>query len=99
MVEDVPHEHHAAFLRSGSQIDPDTEVYLCWRDGASKQWLEDVEYCMKTANPVGAVCTIFKGHPGRCEWQYIDPVRVAARALADQLSKEWGLSRPSRSRE
>ncbi|MGA5584406.1 hypothetical protein ACPCIY_25345 [Streptomyces thermodiastaticus] len=38
-------------------------------------------------------CTIFKGHPGRCDWEYIDPQGVATQALADQLAKEWRLSR------
>lgn len=99
MVEDVPHEHHAAFLRTGARTDPDTDVYVCWRDGSSKQWLEDIECCMNRPNPLGTGCTIFKDHPGRCEWQYIDPAQVAAQAMADQLMKEWGLSRPSRSRE
>ncbi|MGW3954113.1 hypothetical protein ACWEKM_25045 [Streptomyces sp. NPDC004752] len=37
-------------------------------------------------------CTIFKGHPGRCDWQYIDPAEVAAQAQADQLIQAWGLS-------
>ncbi|MCN9244217.1 hypothetical protein NGF19_26120 [Streptomyces sp. RY43-2] len=92
VVEGAPHDHHAAFLRSGANTDPCTDVFLCWRDGEVAQWIEDVEVCLKRSNPMGSGCTIFKGHPGRCDWQYIDPLDVAARAQADQLIKEWRLS-------
>lgn len=92
MVEDVPHDHHAAFLRTGAGTDPDSDIYLCWRDDSPAQWIEDVECCMNRSHPLGTGCTIFKSHPGRCDWQYIDPQQVAAQAQADQLAKEWGLS-------
>ncbi|MEU8695617.1 hypothetical protein [Streptomyces sp. NPDC048665] len=92
LIEDVPHDHHAAFLRTGARAGPDSDVYLCWCDGSSTQWLEDLECCMHRPDPLGTGCTIFTGHPGRCDWQYIDPEQVAAQAQADQLIKAWGLS-------
>ena len=99
MVEDVSHDFHAAFLRTGASTDPDSDVYLCWRDGSSVQWLEDVEVCLGKPTALGTGCTIFRDHPGRCDWQYIDPPQVAAQAMADQLIKEWDLSHLFRSPE
>ncbi|MGW2491141.1 hypothetical protein ACWCV9_28505 [Streptomyces sp. NPDC001606] len=98
-VEDVPHDFHAAFLRTGARTDPDSDVFLCWRDGPSVQWLEDIEVCLKAPAPLGSVCTIFRGHPGQCDWAYVDPPQVAAQAMADQLIQEWGLSHMFRSHD
>lgn len=91
LLEDVPHDVHAAFLRSGAQPGPRfSDVFVCWREGASGQWLADVECCMRKEGRLGAVCTIFRGHPGRCDWEYVDPASVAVQALAGQLAREWG---------
>lgn len=87
-VDDVPHDHHAAFLRSGASLDPCTDVFLCWRDNDDKQWVEDVEVCMQRRTPLGTGCTIFRGHPGRCDWAYIDPPSLAVEAQADQLLRD-----------
>ncbi|GAA2224460.1 hypothetical protein [Streptomyces nogalater] len=88
-LEDVPHDHHAAFLRTGASLEPCTDVYLCWFDGTATQWLEDIEVCLKrkgTSTDTG--CTIFRDHPGRCDWAYIDPPRLAVEAQADQLERD-----------
>ncbi|GAA4797037.1 hypothetical protein GCM10023220_25120 [Streptomyces ziwulingensis] len=90
-VEDVPHDHHAAFLRNGASSEPCTDVYLCWRDESGPQWLADGEVCLRAENPMASGCTIFRGHPGRCDWEYIDPSMVAAQAEADQSVREPGL--------
>lgn len=92
LVEDVPHDFHAAFLRTGSRTDPDSDVFLCWTDESSAQTLADLECCMNRRTELDTGCTIFKNHPGRCEWEYIDPELVAVEAQADQLIKELGLS-------
>jgi hypothetical protein len=91
-LEDEAHAYHAAFLRSGTSLDPCMDVFLCWRDPEGQQWLEDAEVCLKKKgdHPMGVGCTIFKDHPGRCDWGYIDPVQVATLAQADQLRQEWG---------
>ncbi|MFR9790810.1 hypothetical protein ACL07V_19475 [Streptomyces sp. MB22_4] len=86
MLEDVPHDHHMAFLRTGASAAPDSDVFVCWRDGASAQWIEDIECCMNRPNPLATGCTLFKGHPGRCEWQYADPEDTAIQAAADRLT-------------
>ncbi|CAL9312967.1 hypothetical protein SUDANB180_02579 [Streptomyces sp. enrichment culture] len=99
LVEDVPHDFHAAFLRTGARADPESDVYLCWRDGSPVQWLADIDVCLKKAEPLGTGCTIYRGHPGRCEWQYIDPPQVAAQALVDQLTDGWDPARLFKSRK
>ena len=91
-LEDVPHEHHVAFLRTGSRVFPDSDVFLCWCDASSIQWLEDLDCCLGKPDPMASGCTIFKDHPGRCDWAYIDPQVVAVQAMADQLCEELGLS-------
>ncbi|MFD3332602.1 hypothetical protein ACFWV1_08115 [Streptomyces sp. NPDC058700] len=84
MVEDVEHVFHASWLRTGSG--PSTDVFLCWSpDG---QWLMDVECCLKARTPLGTGCTVYKDHPGRCEWAYVDPRQVAEQAIADQYVQE-----------
>ncbi|MEW2167499.1 hypothetical protein AB0912_31530 [Streptomyces sp. NPDC007084] len=88
LLEDEPHTAHAAFLRSGSTTDFDSDVYLRWRDGSSAQWIEEAEVCLKAPGPLGTGCTIYRDHPGRCDWAYIDPRAVAAQAQADQLAAE-----------
>ncbi|GAA4795454.1 hypothetical protein [Streptomyces ziwulingensis] len=93
LVEDVPHDFHAAFLRTGSRIDPDSDVFLCWTDKSPAQGLADLECCMKRRTELSTGCTIFKNHPGRCEWEYIDPELVAVQAQADQLTNELGLTK------
>lgn len=93
LIEDVDHDFHAAFLRTGSR--PDSDVFLCWRDGVPGQALADLDCCLERRDPMDIGCTIFKHHPGLCEWRYIDPPDVAATAQADQLLKEWGLSPPT----
>ncbi|MFJ8146063.1 hypothetical protein ACIQ6R_13420 [Streptomyces sp. NPDC096048] len=92
LLEDVPHDFHAAFLRTGTRADPASDVYLCWRDGSLDQCLADLDCCMARPEPRDAGCTIFEHHPGRCQWEYIDPEQVAAQAQADQLVEELGLS-------
>ncbi|MEU9975077.1 hypothetical protein [Streptomyces sp. NPDC051014] len=89
LVEDVPHDFHAAFLRSGSRADPASDVYLCWSDGPGWRGIAELDCCLKLPDPMGSACTIFKEHPGRCAWDYVDPAYVAALAVADQLSREW----------
>ncbi|MFI8253369.1 hypothetical protein ACWEPA_03030 [Streptomyces filamentosus] len=84
LVEDVEHSFHAAWLRTGSGENSD--VFLCW--GAEGQWLMDAECCLKTRTPTGAECTIYRGHPGRCKWAYVDPPQVAADAMADQFMRD-----------
>jgi hypothetical protein len=91
-LSEVPHTHHAAFLRTGSSQEPCSDVFLCWHDETGPQWLEDVEVCLKRRHPMATGCTIFRGHPGLCDWEYIDPPMVAAGAQADQLIMEMGLS-------
>lgn len=86
MLEDVPHERHVAFLRTGASMAPDSDVFVCWRAGAPGQWLEDIECCMNKPNPLATGCTLFKGHPGRCEWQYTDPEDMAVQTAADRLT-------------
>ncbi|MFF0510942.1 hypothetical protein [Streptomyces sp. NPDC004250] len=91
LLEDIPHDSHAAFLRTGSHGDPvASDVYLLWRDGDPAQSLADLHCCLAQRTPMSSACTIFRGHPGRCEWQYVDPEQVAAEAQADQLLREWG---------
>jgi hypothetical protein len=99
LLEGEPHEFHAAFLRTGSGTDPDTDVFLCWRDASAIQWLEDIEVCLKRAAPLDTGCTIYRSHPGRCDWQYIDPAQIALQAKADQLTAKLGLSVPCVQRE
>ncbi|WP_328657847.1 hypothetical protein [Streptomyces sp. NBC_00334] len=95
LLEDIPHDIHAAFLRSGSHGDPAaSDVYLLWRDGDTTQSLADLHCCLAQRTPMSGACTIYKGHPGRCDWQYIDPAQVAAQAQADQLLQEMGLLPP-----
>jgi hypothetical protein len=91
MIEDVSHDHHATFLRSGARS-RDSDVFLCWREGSPTQWLADLECCMKTPTRLGSPCTIFRGHPGGCEWAVVDPDQEAVRVRADQLARERGLS-------
>ncbi|MEU3031688.1 hypothetical protein ACPCBC_28520 [Streptomyces incarnatus] len=85
LLEDVPHDHHAAFLRTGASTAPDSDVFVCWRDGASEQWFEDIECCMNRPAPLATGCTLFKEHPGRCDWQYADPDDAAIQEAADRL--------------
>ncbi|GHI91763.1 hypothetical protein [Streptomyces olivaceus] len=89
LIEDIPHDHHAAFLRTGARQDSD--VFLRWTDGSSEQDLADLTCCLAYPDPMGSACTIYAGHPGKCEWAYIDPPYVAATARADQILKELGL--------
>ncbi|MFJ3534346.1 hypothetical protein ACIPQA_02645 [Streptomyces sp. NPDC090109] len=84
LVEDVEHTFHAAWLRTGSG--ENTDVFLCW--SPEGQWLMDVECCLKTRTPAGSSCTIYAGHPGRCEWAYVDPRQVAEQAMADQYLRD-----------
>jgi hypothetical protein len=43
---------------------------------------------MRTARRLGAGCTIYKGHPGACEWAIVDPAREARlRAKAYELAR------------
>ncbi|MYR46580.1 hypothetical protein [Streptomyces sp. SID5910] len=91
LLEDVAHDFHAAFLRSGSRTDPDSDVFLCWTD--ERQGLADLDCCLKSRTPLSGVCTIFTHHPGRCDWEYIDPPHLAAQAQGDQLLAEMGLLR------
>lgn len=51
LVEDVPHDFHAAFLRTGARAAPESDVYLCWRDGSPVQWLADIDVCLKKPAP------------------------------------------------
>ncbi|MEU3954498.1 hypothetical protein AB0F45_19630 [Streptomyces achromogenes] len=64
------HEFHATWLRSGSELERD--VYLCWLDNPGMQWVVDAEVCLKTRTRLGSACTIYKGHPGKCEWDCAD---------------------------
>ncbi|GAA4801653.1 hypothetical protein [Streptomyces ziwulingensis] len=91
-LEDVPHDHHAAFLRNGTSREPCTDVYLCWRDESGPQWLEDVEVCLKVENPMAPGCTIFRGHPGKCDWEYIGPSMLAVLVQSDHFVRELRLS-------
>jgi hypothetical protein len=95
LVEDVPHDFHAAFLRTGAREDPPSDIYLCWKDGDPDQSLADLDCCMARSRPLDPGCTIFKHHPGRCYEDYIDPPAVAASAYADQLLKDLGISLPT----
>ncbi|WP_157876548.1 hypothetical protein [Streptomyces graminilatus] len=88
----MPHDFHAAFLRTGSRTEPDSDVFLCWKEGSSAQSLADLECCFNRRFELGTGCTIFKNHPGRCDWAYIDPEVVAVQAQADQLVEELDLS-------
>ncbi|MEV7793437.1 hypothetical protein AB0O68_15800 [Streptomyces sp. NPDC087512] len=93
LLEAVDHDFHAAFLRTGARVTSD--VFLCWStDG--RQTLADLDCCMNKRTKLGTGCTIFQHHPGRCDWDYIDPVMEAAQAEADQLAEELGLSRAFR---
>ncbi|MFC8873249.1 MULTISPECIES: hypothetical protein [Streptomyces] len=89
LIEDVAHDFHAAFLRTGARENSD--VFLCWTDGSPDQSLADLDCCLGRRTPMGTGCTIFAHHPGLCEWAYIDPPYVAVTARADQLLKELGL--------
>lgn len=93
LIEDVAHDFHAAFLRTGARENSD--VFLCWTDGAPEQSLADLDCCLARRDPMDSGCTIFAHHPGRCEWAYIDPPHLAAQAQADQLLKELGISPPT----
>ncbi|MEU7562013.1 hypothetical protein [Streptomyces eurythermus] len=99
LLEDVPHHFHAAFLRTGARADPESDVYLCWRDESPVQWLADIDVCLKKPAPLGTGCTLYRGHPGRCEWQYIDPPYVAAQALVGQPANAWDPYRLFKSRK
>ncbi|GHH17777.1 hypothetical protein Srubr_77720 [Streptomyces rubradiris] len=68
-------------------------------DGSSVRWLADIDVCLKKPEPLGTGCTIYRGRPGRCEWQYIDPPQVAAQAVMGQLTNQWDPSRLFTSRE
>ncbi|MFJ3494835.1 hypothetical protein ACIPPJ_14735 [Streptomyces sp. NPDC086091] len=94
LIEDVPHDFHAAFLRTGSRTAPDSDVYLCWTAESPEQSIADIACCMKRRSSLDPGCTIFTSHPGRCEWEYVDPVAVAVQAQADQLITELDLVRP-----
>ncbi|MGA5217327.1 hypothetical protein ACPCAE_14790 [Streptomyces cinereoruber] len=88
VVEEGDHTYHAAYLRPGATRD--TDVFLCWEpDGG--QWLMDVECCLKTPTRLGSSCTIYRGHPGKCDWGYVDPPAVAAEAWTDQYLRAVGL--------
>ncbi|WP_318280180.1 hypothetical protein, partial [Streptomyces griseoloalbus] len=93
LLEDVDHDFHAAFFRTGSRTDPDSDVFVCWRDGTPGHALADLDCCMNRSSPLATGCTIFQHHPGRCEWDYIDPPMVAAQAQADQIAAALGLFR------
>ncbi|MGW1593829.1 hypothetical protein [Streptomyces sp. NPDC002343] len=77
------HEFHATWLRSGSELERD--VYLCWFDDPAMQWVVDAEVCLKSDTPMGTSCTIYKGHPGKCEWDHVDPEAPAQPAASDRL--------------
>ncbi|MFF0481068.1 hypothetical protein [Streptomyces sp. NPDC004435] len=81
LVEDVEHGFHAAYVRTGAS--DSTDVFLCW--SGEGQWLMDVESCLKTRGALGIPCTSYRGHPGRCEWGYVDPPRVAREAASEQF--------------
>ncbi|MEU3523636.1 hypothetical protein AB0E62_07185 [Streptomyces sp. NPDC038707] len=72
LLGEAEHEFHATWLRSGSELERD--VYLCWLDEPDMQWVVDAEVCLKTERPLGSGCTIYKGHPGTCEWEHTAPV-------------------------
>ncbi|GAA4795933.1 hypothetical protein GCM10023220_23310 [Streptomyces ziwulingensis] len=69
LAGDLVHEVDA----NGAGSEPCTDVFLRWGDESGPQWLEDVEVCLKVENPMASGCTILRGHPGRCDWEYIDP--------------------------
>lgn len=86
MLEDGPHDRHVTFLRSGGHRNSD--VFLCWRDEAPAQWLADLECCLLTATRLGSGCTLYKGHPGACEWAIVDLAREARlRAQAYEMAR------------
>lgn len=93
LTEDVDHDFHAAFLRTGARENSD--VFLCWTDNAPDQSLADLDCCLARRTPMDTGCTNFQHHPGLCEWAYVDPPDVAAWARADQLLKERGISPPT----
>ncbi len=66
LLSEETHEYHATWLRSGSELEKD--VYLCWSDHSGKQWIVDADVCLKTRTPMETPCTIYQGHPGKCEW-------------------------------
>ncbi|GAA2221236.1 hypothetical protein [Streptomyces nogalater] len=78
LLSEERHEFHAAWLRSGSELEKD--VYLCWFDDSAMQWVIDVEVCLKTKTRMGSSCTIYKGHPGKCEWDCVDTEAAAPAA-------------------
>ncbi|MFE2040740.1 hypothetical protein ACFXAZ_07355 [Streptomyces sp. NPDC059477] len=86
---DIPHVFHAAFLRDGAQREPCSDVFLRWHQDMPGQWAQDLAVCLSKRTPLGDVCTIFRDHPGPCEWQQTDPLDPALSAYADQLIQDW----------
>lgn len=87
---DIPHVFHAAFLRDGAQREPCSDVFLRWHQDMPGQWAQDLAVCLSKRTPLGDVCTIFRDHPGPCEWQQTDPLDTALSAYADQLIQTGG---------
>ncbi|MFE2041080.1 hypothetical protein ACFXAZ_09135 [Streptomyces sp. NPDC059477] len=82
--DDAPHVFHVAFLRDGAQREPSTDVFLHWHQDMPGQWAEDLPVC-ESEDPTGDICTIYRDHPGACEWAQFNPFDIALRAQVDQL--------------
>jgi hypothetical protein len=79
-LSEEAHDVHGAFLRyvPGSL----NEVWFFWDSGRERGCVVVLSPCNKP-NPDQA-CTLYRGHPGKCDWDFIDPVRVAMMARLDQ---------------
>lgn len=87
LVGDGPHDHHAAFLRTGAQAHAGSDVFPCWQD-EDDPWLADLAVCLKVRRPIDSGCLIYAHHPGPCSWEYVDPREVALLAAADQIVED-----------
>lgn len=81
-LDDSEHEFHCAYLRD---IPGDErEVFYAWTPEGNTRYVLVLRACRKKYKDEGESCGIFRNHSGVCDWEYVDPSRIALNAEMDQ---------------
>lgn len=81
-LDDVEHETHAAFLRDTPEEGKD--VWFGWSSEDCTQFVFLLGTCGRQPKDEMDSCSLFERHPGLCNWEYVDPQRLAIDAEVDQ---------------
>ena len=92
-LEGTDHRIHACYVANMPGPNDDREVWLWWEAedadypqvGGISQYITLHEMCWTMKYPSTTPCYLFKNHPGKCDWDFIDPERLAATAQLDQI--------------